>query len=120
MPGALSFAGLALAAAAVAPLAPVISWVYGPNYHFSGLFVFLLLLAAAVSGATSLLGQSIIAWKGAGVWFLANLLLLGASVIALWLAPPTTAQQAVLIILLSQAVITIAAVLIIGGSRRDE
>ena len=117
-PAALSFAALVVGGAVAAPFAPVLTWLYGSSYRFSAAFVFTVMLAAAVSGATNLLGQSIVAWRGAGTWFLANLVLLGGSVALLTMRAPRTAQEAMSITLVAQTAMVITAVLIIRQAQR--
>lgn len=76
---------LAMTAAAV-PLTPLLSIIYGANFHFSITFVFLIMLTAAFSATAGVIGQSIIAFQGAGAWLKIYLsfLVVGLAVPLLW------------------------------------
>jgi O-antigen/teichoic acid export membrane protein len=109
--------GLTVAACGAA-LTPLLSLVYG-RYEFSAAFVATVLSAAALSAPANLLGQSIIAARGAAAWLrtYSTYLLLGVTLPVL--APPHTAfEAAVILCALNGAVLIAAAITIYAGGRR--
>lgn len=97
-PAAGSFLLVGVVALAGMAATPLLSLVYGANYAFSPLFVGAILLAAALSAPSNLLGQSVIAAYGAAAWLriYCLYLLLGAGIPLL--TPPHTPLQAALIL----------------------
>lgn len=97
-PALITF-GLVLALTVVAMLlTPLLSIIYGSNFQFSVLFVMLIMLTAAFSATAGVIGQSIIAFEGAGAWLRAYLVFLVIGVLAPFLWPPHDAVIAAAIL----------------------
>lgn len=114
VPPALTFGIVLCCAVAGTVLTPLISWVYGGHYSFSRLFVFTMLLAAALSGAVNLLGSFVMAARGFAAWLLVNIASGAVAGLLLWLLPLGSAFAAARVLCLVQLTpLVIASVLVV-------
>lgn len=99
-------------------MAPLVTWLYGGTYQFSGLMLSAVVLAAAVAGPQNILGHAVIAFRGAGTWLAANVAALTLCVSYLYLAPPRTAPEAFLVVIATTATLLVLAPLLLAWKRR--
>lgn len=114
LPAALTFATVLACALVGTALTPLVSWLYGGQYQFARLFVFTILLAAALSGAVNILGSFVMAARGMAAWLLVNMASAVVAVLLLWSLPLDTAFEAARTLCLIQLTpLAIATVLVV-------
>lgn len=118
-PAGLTFTAVVACAFVGSLLTPVLSWVYGAKYEFEPAFVFTILLAAALSGTTTLLGSFVMAARSVGVWLLVYVATALVAVALVWILPLSTALEAARTLCLTQLTPVVCAIVIAVRYRKS-
>lgn len=118
-PAGLTFLVLVVCAVLGTLLTPVLSTIYGANYHFDPAFTFTILLAAAISGAVNLLGAFVMAARSVAVWLLVYVAAAIVAAVLVLTMPVSTALEAARVLCFTQVTPIVLAVAIAAHYRQS-